>query len=60
MARHLLCALSLPLAWGYTQILVDQLTQPMLVTAMPQQCNTSIICAMVLCKGLWLVTHHWA
>lgn len=60
MARHLLCTLSLLLAWGYTQILVDQLTQPVLATAAPQQCNTSIVCTMVLCEGLWLVTHHWA
>lgn len=32
VAGQLLCALSLLLAWGYTQILVDQLTQPVPVT----------------------------
>lgn len=60
VAGQLLCALSLLLAWGYTQILVDQLTQPVPVTPTPHRCKTFIVCMMLLCKVLWLVMHHWA
>lgn len=55
VARGLLCTLSLIFAWGYTQILVGQLTRPALATTTPQQSKTSVTCTTLLCEGLQLV-----